>query len=161
MSALGAAYYDSTADVVADEGLYVVGTFGESFCLEDFTPPPGPVIGSVSPIEGTTIGRTQVITFTVSTTSPLRRVIISAIRGGEFIEEMVHDGISFAASYLGGSNSRVNTAGGGFTYNILRLGGWRGTSVTLRITAIDAFGQIAQKTVGEPQCLYTWPVAYG
>jgi len=116
----------------------------------------GPTI-TVAPVEGSVISRATSLTVTVATTGSLRRVVISALYGGSVVEEVVHNGVAFASSYTGGSNARV-VLGNGFQFTILKLGGWRGSSVTLRVVAIDTSGNIAQKTVGSPEVLYTWQV---
>jgi hypothetical protein len=128
---------------------------------------PGPIalptITISAPVEGSVLSRNTSISFTVEAASVvqfMRRVVVSAILGGNVIEELVHEGIAFAAPYNGGSNARTAITNG-YQFTILRLGGWRGTSVTLRIIAIDVFGNLAQKTLAVPQALYTWPVAVG
>ncbi len=89
-----------------------------------------------------------------------RRVVISATYGGSTVEELVHTGVSFSQQFAGGSNTR-QVITNGYQYNLLRLGGWRGTSVTLRIVAIDVYGNLLKKTVAVPETQYTWQVAGG
>ncbi len=122
---------------------------------------PAPQIIIVSPPELSVISRSTPIVFqTVADASVVtfRRVVVSAIYGGSVVEELVHTGIAFAANHNGGVNSR-SVITNGYEYNVLRLGGWRGSSVTLRIVAIDADGKMAVKTVANPECRYQWQIA--
>lgn len=121
-----------------------------------------PTITIVSPAEGSLLSRATPIVFTVvaAASVALRRVVVSVLRGGDIIEELIHDGISFTAPYTGGSNVRSSITDG-YQFTVLRIGGWRGSSITLRVVAVDVFGNLAQKTVGVPHSLYTWPVAAG
>lgn len=121
------------------------------------TPVTAAPIITVAPVEGSVISRATSIQVTVTTTGTLRRVIISALYGGSTVEEVVHNGVAFAASYSGGSNARLDLING-FQFTILKLGGWRGSSVTLRVCAIDTSGNIAQKTLASPDVTYTWQV---
>lgn len=116
-----------------------------------------PII-AVSPVEGSVISRVVPLVITVTTDGSLRRVILSAIIGGSASEELVHNGTDFAGSYSGGANARASISNG-YQFTLLRLGGWRGTSVTIRVNAVDVFGTLASKVVGDPQATYTWVVA--
>ena len=118
----------------------------------------------VSPTEGSVVGRTVPLIFTVTGTEIFRRVIVTARYGGSTVEETIHDGITFSPSYTGGVNARGNVTIGledGYQFTILRLGGWRGSSVVIKIIAIDAIGNLGLKTLGEPLAEYTWQIAGG
>jgi len=113
-------------------------------------------ISVVSPPEGSVIGRTVPLVIDVTSAIALRRVVISAVLGDNIIEEMVHNGIDFAGPYSTNSRSAITD---GYRYTLLRVGGWRASSVTLRILAIDTAGTVTQKTLAIPQSLYSWVVA--
>lgn len=118
----------------------------------------GPTINAFSPVEGSILSRNTPITFQVFGTALLgapRSVVISVIAGGSSVEELVFGGVNFTASYTGGSNNRLNITDG-YEFTILRLGGWRGTSITMRIVAVDQNGDVARKTLLLPEALYTW-----
>jgi hypothetical protein len=119
-----------------------------------------PTIAIVSPAEGAVVGRSVPVVLTVtSDDAALRRVIIGALLDGSgVVEEMVHDGVAFAPAYTGGSNVRV-VLGNGFQFTILRVAGWKGTTLRLVVIAVDVFGNLAVKTIGIPQAFYTWPLA--
>lgn len=130
-----------------------VGSLGGDF--------PAPTIIIVSPPEGSVLSRSTPVVFQCvadANVVTFRRIVVSAIYGGSLVEELVHTGVTFAANHNGGSNSRVDIANG-YEYNVLRLGGWRGSSLTLRIVAIDADGKMAVKTVAVPECQYTWQIS--
>lgn len=127
------------------------------------TPPSGDSNGTVtvSPPVTTVLSRNSEIVLQVNadpSVNLFRRVVISATYGGSDIEELIHTGISFTPQYTGGVNSRQVTASG-YQYTLLRLGGWRGSSVTIRIVAIDVYGNINKKTIASPEVLYTWQIA--
>jgi hypothetical protein len=120
-----------------------------------------PTIGGISPVEGSILSRNTFITLRAvgdALRGAPRSVVISAILGGSSLEEMVFNGTSFTAPYTGGGNNRTNITNG-FEFTILRLGGWRGTSVTLRVVAVDSVGQVAKKTAALPDAQYTWQIA--
>jgi hypothetical protein len=137
--------YVFTWDVILDPGVIVLIA---------------PTITIVSPPEGDTISRNTQIVFTVAADAgvgALRRVVVTALLGGSVVDELIHGGVSFSASYQGGVNSRMSITGG-YQFNLLRLGGWRGSSISLRIVAVDIFGNLAQKTLALPEAIYTWQV---
>jgi hypothetical protein len=122
-----------------------------------------PVIEIAAPAEGTVISRFQPLGFDVRANEIVRdlaRVIVTLLRGGEAIEEMIHDGVAFSSTFTGGVNLRQDITNG-YRYTFLRTGGWHGSTVTIRIIAIDSLGTVAVKTVGDPRVLYTWLVAVG
>ena len=103
--------------------------------------PPTPVIvdSSLTPVivDGTTIGKGRVVGFDITSAVVIDRVFITAIYGGSDIEEVVHDGANFSTNYTSGDNARL-TITDGYAFTLLRRGGWRGTSVTLKVITVDS-----------------------
>lgn len=105
-----------------------------------------PRITSVSPADGSPITPTTSVSFVVTdTTAPgqpsgFRRVIITAsfLRTG--MTEVVHDGSGFTTLYSSQS-TRTSTVGG-YSYSILRYGGWP-DGPQFRVYAIDRVGNEA------------------
>lgn len=64
--------------------------------------------------------------------------LILAAEYGTGAYEVVHDGDKFAQVYAAQS-TRVAIAGG-FRFTMKRAGGWFGDRVTIRVFAVDAFG---------------------
>lgn len=54
--------------------------------------------------------------------------------------EVVHDGDAFAQVYAAQS-TRVSIAGG-YRYTLKRAGGWFGERVTIRVVAVDVYGDV-------------------
>lgn len=118
----------------------------------DTTPP---AIAIISPLTSQSLSRNTPVVFQVTDAdSTFARVFISAQHGGTYIEETIHDGISACNGY---SVSRTVITDG-YNYSIQKIGGWRGTSLTLKIIAIDAAGNIGERVVAEATATYTWQV---
>ena len=117
-----------------------------------------PTISIVSPSVGSALGRTIPLVFTTYTPALFRRVVVTAQLGGDIVEELVHSGTAFGPNYQGVTNARTTPATGTYQFAILRDGGWRAASVTLRIIAIGTDGLIATRTIADPEALYRWPV---
>lgn len=98
-----------------------------------------PVVSSVSPTAGSSISRTQAITFNVTDLSPgLGRVVVLAYHGSLFFE-VVHDGTSFKTPYSASSTRTAITDG--FAFSIVHnVPGWPNAALTLRIIAVDGDG---------------------
>jgi hypothetical protein len=124
-----------------------------------------PTITVVSPAEGSVVARnTQIVVDVVADVSvgSLRRCVLSARLSNTDqpipVEELVHDGIAFSAAYTGGANNRSSITRG-YRFTLCRVGGWRGSQLTLQVIAVDVAGNVAQKTLAVPQSLYVWPLA--
>ncbi len=124
-----------------------------------------PIITIISPTEGSLITRNSQVILSVVADVPvgsLRRVVVTARLSNTDqaipVEEVVHDGIMFSTAYTGGVNSRAAITRG-YQFTLCRVGGWRGSQLTLQVIAVDVQGNVAQKTVAVPQSLYTWPLA--
>lgn len=173
----GGYYYEATAAEIDTLGYDVLKVFPTGlpntryvYTFNVVTPeiiPPASssiTLAIIEPPEGSVINRLTPLQFTVTGTAPFRRVWISVQLGGSTVEETIHDGISFAPIYTGGVNSRSNVTIGletGYQFNVLRLGGWRGSSATIKIIAIDTNGVLGVKTIGNPIALYTWQIVGG
>lgn len=97
-----------------------------------------PVVTNQNPAPETEITPKQAISFDVTDTSTIRRVIVTASNGTT--EEVVHDGENFVAPYAGPSVQTVIS--GGYNYKILRVGGWS-VAPTIRVYAFDLEGNEA------------------
>ena len=109
-----------------------------------------PVITPIT-VLGRSVGPTQALTFTVQGLQALEGVFVAFTQGKAIIEELVHDGRSFSGTFTGQSNSRValNAGLSGWTYTILRDGGWR-DDVSLLVVAAGSTG-ISRRVL-------TWPL---
>lgn len=104
-------------------------------CVISYTPP---VIGNFSPAAGSNITRLQPIGFDVTDDGPFRRIILLARYVSTGLTEAIHDGDDFGLKYQGGTNVRTSI-GGGYTYTILRDGGWPESPI-ISPYAIDVSG---------------------
>jgi len=82
-----------------------------------------PVVSNFVPAAGSNILSSTPVGFDVTDAGPIRRVIILARYPIAGLTEAVHDGTDFGLQYSNISNTR-NPIAGGYTYTILRNGGW-------------------------------------
>ena len=66
--------------------------------------------------------------------------IVAMVEYGTGAYEVVHAGDAFAQVYA--AQSTRSDVAGGFRYSVTRAGGWFGETVTLRIVAVDAEGNV-------------------
>ncbi len=66
--------------------------------------------------------------------------IVVMVEYGTGAYEVVHDGDAFGQVYA--AQSTRSDVAGGFRYSVKRAGGWFGETVTLRIVAVDAEGNV-------------------
>lgn len=103
------------------------------------TPDPGdpPVLGNILPIVGTPIAKDQAVTFDVTDTGNMRRIIVTVTQSDTGVAEVVHDGDGFRGYYavLAGRTAIA----GGWHYSVRRSGGWTGAP-TFRVYAFDVTG---------------------
>lgn len=126
-----------TTNITATVGALVgLATLAVVTSLGDGVPP---IVTNLLPAAGTGIERTQILTFDVTDETALAHVTIFA-SFTDGIVEVVHDGDGFRGNYVGGINTRGAIAGG-FSYAILRLGGWPSTP-TIELVPIDAGGNL-------------------
>lgn len=82
-----------------------------------------PTITNFSPATGSSIYVTTPVGFDITDDGPFRRIIIHALYSASRIDEVVHDGNTYGPKYTGSLNTRTAIAGG-YTYVMLRDGGW-------------------------------------
>lgn len=99
-----------------------------------------PVVSNFSPVSGSTIGRTQAISFDVTDELELANVFVSAYFPDSGSWEVVHDGAQFAPFYASGSTR--SAIAGGFHFSLVRSGGWP-ANVTVRVRPVDGGGNLA------------------
>lgn len=104
-------------------------------CAITYTPPS---ISNFSPAAGSNITKFQPIGFDITDDGPFRRIIVLARYASTGLTEAIHDGDDFGLKYQGGTNVR-SSIGGGYTYTILRDGGWPESPV-ISPYAIDVSG---------------------
>jgi Concanavalin A-like lectin/glucanases superfamily len=63
-------------------------------------------------------------------------VLMAEFSNGAY--EVVHDGVAFAQAYA--TRSTRTVIDGGFRYSVVRYGGWFGSRVVMRLTAVDSAG---------------------
>lgn len=123
-----------------------VGGLGEGNRAYTIDPPPTPdagaditppVVSNFSPVPGTTLAKTAAVGFDVTDETGLfSRIMVTVRFPATGVEELVHDGDSFAPFYT--KSSRVPIAGG-LRYSVTRVGGWP-SSPTFRVFPLDAAG---------------------
>lgn len=99
-----------------------------------------PVVTVVGPPITTAIVASTALAFTVTDDVALRRVMVVARLAQLGLEEVVHQGDRFAVLYAGAS-TRMPIAGG-YSYSVLRNGGWP-ADVTIDVYSIDTAGNEA------------------
>lgn len=101
-----------------------------------------PVVAFVSPIESAQIETGDALVFDVTDNSgQLGRVLVAVVIASTADQELAHDGIAFTARYTALSTRTAIV--GGFRFSIRRTGGWpRGTTVTVRVWAVDPSGNL-------------------
>ena len=138
-----------TLRVVAVDDAGNVATTSASYTVTN--PPAAPVIDTFSPSALATILRSDALTYHVTDETSLGPVVIWAAQGSDPVET-VHDGTSFLAPYAAGSSR--NSITGGYSYSIVRAGGWQRSALTLTTKAIDGQGNVtttsAAFTVSNP-----------
>jgi hypothetical protein len=101
--------------------------------------PTPPTIASVYPAAGTPIYPNTPISFQVLDDSGVFALImLTASFAGSTILEVVYDGTAFGPMYTGVTNLKTATAGG-YTFTILRDGGWP-SAPSITPIAIDSLG---------------------
>jgi len=103
-----------------------------------------PVITIATSLPPATANTPVVVTITPTSGVPLRKAWIDAHFPGIIGDEAIHTGNRFGAYYTNGVNTRVTTVGGGFTFTILRDGGWPVGSFPL----VTSFDVSATDTIG-------------
>lgn len=105
--------------------------------LPDATPP---VVANVTPAPASVISPTTPIVFDVTDLTPgFEHVSVTVERAGDGRRDDVHDGTTFAGLYTSGGSTRTAITNG-FQFSIRPGGGWSGSSITVRIIALDGDG---------------------
>lgn len=126
------AYDFSSPDAKVDAG-YFVGAF------ETPVDATAPVVSNVSPAAGSTIDADTPIEFDVTDNEgTFARVFVSVLNEDTGVEEVAHDGDAWNGLYVASSTRTL--IGAGMHYVLLREGGWPGSSMSLRVRAIDSDG---------------------
>lgn len=126
-----------TLRIVAVDSAGNVTTETASFTVTN--PPTGPVVDTFSPSDASSITRTTAVTYHVTDETSLGTVVVYAAQGSDPVET-VHDGTSFLAPYAAGSTR--SSISGGYSYSIVRAGGWQRSALTVTTKAVDGQGNI-------------------
>jgi hypothetical protein len=78
---------------------------------------------AVSPVEGTEVASSETLSLDVTDGDVLIVAVLDAAR------DLVHDGTAFAPKYATSTRYAIT---GGFHYDLRRIGGWSGRSVTIK-----------------------------
>lgn len=105
-----------------------------------------PVVGSVLPAAGP-VSPTQAITGQVTDDKLLTRYTISVYFTSLLREETVWDGTSYSTQYLAGSSRLSIDALGGYSFSVVRTGGWI-DDFTFKVKPVDAAGKVADFSRG-------------
>ena len=107
-------------------------------------PPLAPAVTIISPANGGVVSSTTLIQLSATGPQNLVRVVMLVSFPNLNIYEVAHDGDSFSGRYpaaLGNTRSATTTPNPGFTFSLLRQGGWP-ASPRIIPCAFDAFGQL-------------------
>lgn len=98
-----------------------------------------PTVFNLSPAAGQTLTPNQPVSFDVTDDQGLfRRIFVVATNLESGLKEVVHDGDSFSGFFI--QSSRRILISGGLHYDIVRHGGWTGSSIEIEVWAIDPAG---------------------
>jgi hypothetical protein len=98
-----------------------------------------PLISVISPLTMQILGHNTPIIIEVKDSNFFARVVLAATLSGGVIEELIHDGVTTSVAYAVQRDSITD----GYRYTIMRVGGWYGSSVTLKIISVDSQGNVA------------------
>ncbi len=99
-----------------------------------------PEVTNISPTPDTTISTNQALSFDITDDTGLVRVFLAIRIPSLDLYEVVHDGDSFSELYSEEPNDRTAITGG-YSFTVLRRGGWPAADITLVPIAIDTGGQ--------------------
>ena len=104
-----------------------------------------PVLSAVAPTASTVIPSDTRLSFTITSSPSLQRVMVFANFPGANIQEVVWDGTAFSERYQG--LSKRSAVSGGFTYNVIRTPIWP-DSPEISIYAINTSAEELTSTWG-------------
>lgn len=98
------------------------------------------VVENISPAAGTQIGRATPITFGVSSSQAFNALYIKIVFPNLGLSDIVYDQDGFGPAYNNGQCTKTTLAGGGFTFQLVRTGGWLDVVFNLEVTAANGTG---------------------
>jgi len=129
-----------TLSTKAVDGQGNVTTSTASFTVTN--PPAAPAVDTFSPAAAASILRTAALTFHVTDETSLAVIDISVAQGSDPVE-VVYNG-SFVAPYAAGSTR--SSISDGYSFSLVRAGGWQRSAITLTIRAVDGQGNVTTTT---------------
>lgn len=104
----------------------------------DITPP---MIANVTPAPGA-IDYTQTISFDITDNSTINNIMLYLIANGS--SEVIYDNSTFLGAYLSSSRSSISN---GFSFNIIRDGGYIANDISISVFASDSNSNILQDNI--------------
>jgi len=129
-----------TLSTKAVDGQGNVTTSTASFTVTN--PPAAPAVDTFSPAAAASILRTAALTFHVTDETSLAVIDISVAQGSDPVE-VIYNG-SFVAPYAAGSTR--SSISDGYSFSLVRAGGWQRSAITLTIRAVDGQGNVTTTT---------------